>query len=177
MSDKPTWRFAPTGDGIEYIQDQSSAHFNDDPVPKLVREVLQNSLDANDTDLADPVLVIFKESFVDPNLIEATELKKHLTACSNRAKSENNANLRQSYNRALNVLKEKKIRCLQVVDSGTKGLISSNWDALVYQEGSVQKAGSAPGVPSELVRTRCSTSAICAPSFTLLAIWGGGAVE
>ena len=43
------------------------------------------------------------------------------------------------------MLQAKEIRCLRIVDSGTLGLIGKSWDALVFQEGSVQKSGDAPG--------------------------------
>ena len=141
MSDQPTWQFPPTNYGIEYIQDSSSAHFNNDPVPKLVREILQNSLDARDNDLTEPVSVNFRESFIDSELIGSAELKKHLMACLNQAKSDNRADLEQSYARALDALKRESIRCLQIVDAGTKGLVGPAWDALVCKEGSVQKLG------------------------------------
>ena len=39
----------------------------------------------------------------------------------------------------------KQIRCLQIVDSGTLGLKGRTWNALVFQEGSVEKPGNAPG--------------------------------
>ena len=45
----PTWRFPPRNGGIDFVTDPSSAHFSDAPITKLVRELLQNSLDAKDT--------------------------------------------------------------------------------------------------------------------------------
>ena len=37
--------------GIDYVSDPSSAHFSDAPIPKLVRELIQNSLDAKEDGL------------------------------------------------------------------------------------------------------------------------------
>ena len=88
MNEQPTWHFPPRGWGLDVIQDLSNAHFRDAPIPKLVREVIQNSLDANDTNLAGPVEVEISECTVDPELIGARQLKLHLEACLNRAKTE-----------------------------------------------------------------------------------------
>ena len=145
MSDKPTWHFPPRGWGLDVIQDSSSTHFRDDPIPKLVREVLQNSLDANDRDLVGPVEVEIAESYVDGQTIDAEELKNHLDSCLERAKDEDRKNVQAFYVRALQALQSEEIRCLQIVDTGTLGLVGRSWDALVFQEGSVQKSGAAPG--------------------------------
>ena len=131
--------------GLDVIQDSSSTHFRDDPIPKLVREVLQNSLDANDRDLVGPVEVEIAESYVDGRTIGAEELKNHLDSCLERAKEEDRKNVQAFYVRSLQALQAEEIRCLQIVDAGTLGLVGRSWDALVFQEGSVQKSGAAPG--------------------------------
>ena len=145
MNEQPTWHFPPRGWGLDVIQDLSNAHFRDAPIPKLVREVIQNSLDANDTNLAGPVEVAISECTVAPELIGARQLKLHLEACLNRAKTEERPRVQKLYEQAVSALKAKQISCLKMVDSGTLGLPGSNWDALVLQEGSVQKPGEAPG--------------------------------
>ena len=145
MTDRPSWHFPPRGWGLDVIQDSSSTHFRDDPIPKLVREVLQNSLDANDRDLVGPVEVEIAEVYVDGGAIGANELKSHLESCLERAKDEDRKNVQYFYDKALQALEPEEIRCLQIVDSGTLGLIGRSWDALVFQEGSVQKSGAAPG--------------------------------
>lgn len=145
MSNQPTWQFSPRGIGVEVIQDSASAHFRDDPIRKLVREALQNSLDAKEPGLASPVEVSIGETQVDADLIGAAELRRHLTACRNRAKEANHPKVQAVYDRALQTLSTEQIRCLQIVDSGTRGLKGDSWDALVTQEGSVFKEGDAPG--------------------------------
>ena len=145
MSNKPSWQFPPRNGGIEFIQDPSSAYFSDDPLPKLVREVVQNSLDAKEPGLTNPVEVGFTETGVEANLIGTAELKEHLMACLDRAKDDKRPNAQADYERALKTLGSNRIRCLQIVDSGTTGLKGSTWDSLVFQEGSVQKSGDAPG--------------------------------
>ena len=71
---------------MDVIQDSSSTHFRDDPIPKFVRAILQNSLDANERDLDSPVEVEITERPVDPKIIGAGELQKHLESCLDRAK-------------------------------------------------------------------------------------------
>ena len=145
MTDLPTWHFPPRGWGLDVIQDLSNAHFRDAPIPKLVREVLQNSLDANDTNLAGPVDVEITECAVDAELIGRDQLKRHIEECLSRTNREKRARVRSLYEQAMRTLEAQSISCLKMVDSGTLGLQGSSWDALVLQEGSVQKPGEAPG--------------------------------
>ena len=145
MASEAFWQFPPRNGGIKFIQDPSSAYFSDDPLPKLVREVVQNSLDAKESGLNTPVEVVFTETYVEADDIGGADLKCHLKACQDQAKEEKRPNVLKHYTRALKTLNVKKIRCLQIVDSGTTGLEGKNWDALVIEEGSVQKSGDAPG--------------------------------
>ena len=145
MSSKPQWQFPKRNGGIEFIQDPSSAYFSDDPLPKLVREVVQNSLDAKQPGLNKPVTVLFTESQLAPDMIGGSGLKKHLLACRHRAREDNLPSVQRHYQRALKALDQKRIRCLQIIDSGTTGLEGAHWNALVSQEGSVRKLGDAPG--------------------------------
>ena len=74
--------------------------FRDDPIPKLVRAILQNPLAANDRDLDGPVEVEITERPVDPKIIGTGELQKHLESCLDRAKGENRRNVRSFYERS-----------------------------------------------------------------------------
>ena len=146
MSTKPKWQFPPRNGGIDFVRDPSSPHFSDDPIPKLVREIIQNSLDARESGISDPVVVKFEDTEVEPELIGASQLDEHLTACLDRAKSERMPqDVRKVYEKARNALKRKRIRCLRITDSGTTGLSDSNWDALVTREGDVQKSSVGAG--------------------------------
>ncbi|MCY4436273.1 MAG: hypothetical protein OXE05_02935 [Chloroflexi bacterium] len=142
MNRKATWQFPPNNGGSDVVQDPSSPYFSDAPVPKLVREVIQNSLDAQKRP---PVEVTFAETRISGDLIDTTGLKKHLTACLDRTKREDRTRVRKVYERALKALKSKQIQCLQIVDSGTTGLEGEYWDELVNREGGVKKSGGAPG--------------------------------
>ncbi len=141
------WQFPPRNGGIDFVQDPSSAHFSDAPMPKLVREVIQNSLDARENGIYEPVVVKFRSTQINRQLIGATQLYKHLTACLDRAKAENHpASLIRFYENACKTLRAKKVLCLSITDSRTTGLSDSRWNALVVQEGAVQKSsGGAPG--------------------------------
>ena len=147
MSTKPKWQFPPRNGGIDFVQDPSSTHFSDDPIPKLVREIIQNSLDARESGISDPVVVKFADTEVKRELIGASQLCKHLNACLERAKREKMPpGIRKVYENARNALKIPRIRCLRITDSGTTGLSDSKWDALVVREGDVRKSNAgAPG--------------------------------
>ena len=147
MSTNAKWQFPPRNGGIDVVQDSSSAHFSDDPIPKLVREIIQNSLDARESGISDPVVVKFADTEVERELIGASQLCKHLNACLERAKREKMPpGIRKVYENARNALKIPRIRCLRITDSGTTGLSDSKWDALVVREGDVRKSNAgAPG--------------------------------
>ena len=147
VAGKRMWHFPPRSGGIDFVQDPSSAHFSDDPLPKMVREVIQNSLDAKQSGRdGDPIVVTFTDTEVERDLIGATQLYKHLTACRNRAKDYCHSSVIDLYQHAQDTLKARRIRCLRIIDSTTTGLSGTKWQALVVQEGAVQKSSEgAPG--------------------------------
>ena len=56
------WQFPPNQEGAEYgFGDAASAHFRADPMALLVRETIQNAMDAKLDGLAEPVHVAFNE--------------------------------------------------------------------------------------------------------------------
>ena len=127
------------------MQDSSSSHFNEAPIPNLVREVIQNSLDAKYDGLEEPVRVAFTEIYISKSLIGGSELEKHICACRDRAEAENRSAIAESYQKALDILDQSQIRCLKIQDTGTTGLKDKLWDSLVTQEGAVNKTGSIAG--------------------------------
>ena len=139
------WNFPNTNGGMDYVQDPSSAHFNEAPLRNLVREVIQNSLDAKYDGIDEPVTVGFTEIYIKKSSIGGAELEKHVQACFDRAEKEHRGAIASSYRRALDALSKPKIRCLKIHDTGTTGLKGNLWDSLVTQEGSVNKIGSTPG--------------------------------
>ena len=142
---KYQWHFPPRNQGVEVINEPSSAFFKDNPIVKLVREVIQNSLDAHEPGIHEPVSVAFTDTEVERSIIGASQLYRHLSSCLNRAKTESEA-LQDHYAGAVETLKNPHIRCLRITDTNTTGLKGKRWDALVTQEGSVQKSDTgAPG--------------------------------
>ena len=138
------WRFPARNGGIDFVNDPSSAHFSNAPIPKLVRELLQNSLDARDNGFTGGVTVTFSETSVKGRLLAATELQRHLKSCFDRAIADHRTDTAVVYERALKVIKKRSIPCLKVQDTGTTGLKNAQWNALVVQEGAVSKGNGAP---------------------------------
>ena len=139
------WNFPKTNGGMDYVQDPSSSHFNEAPIPNLVREVIQNSLDARYDGLAEPVRVEFTEIFIKKAVIGGCELERHIRACRDRAEADNRTAIAESYLKALATLDQPEIRCLKILDTGTTGLKDGSWESLVTQEGAVNKTGSIAG--------------------------------
>ena len=144
-NNNPRWHFPPRNGGIDFVHDPSAAFFNDNPIPKLVREIIQNSLDARESGIAEPVSVNFSDTQVDRSLIGASQLYKHLTSCLGRAQGRSKS-IREMYELAVKTLKSSHVRCLRITDINTTGLIGDRWDALVTEEGGVRKSDmGAPG--------------------------------
>ena len=140
----PTWVFPPRNGGIDYVNDPSGPHFSDAPIAKLVRELIQNALDAKHDGFAGPVTVTFSETSVKRGLIGGAVLQHHLQSCLHRI-SGDRPDRADVYTNALSVIKRRDIPCLKVQDAGTVGLNDARWKALVLQEGAVSKGGGAPG--------------------------------
>lgn len=145
MSKRPRWHFSPIGSGPEYVAEPSSAYFSDSPIPKLVREVIQNSLDAKDRAFDDPVTVKFSEIQVQRKRIDGAALADHLKSCLARAHELGRPGPIDAYHNALKTAGRARIRCLKIQDAGATGLIGPHWDALVRQEGAVNKADASAG--------------------------------
>ena len=141
------WSFPPLNGGSEVIDNASAAFFKDNPIPKLVREVIQNSLDARESGIYEPVCVTFADIQVERHLLGASQLYKHLTSCLNRVIAEDRQeSLKELYQGAVNTLRNSHIRCLRITDTNTTGLQGKRWDALVIEEGGVLKSDTgAPG--------------------------------
>ena len=139
------WNFPNTNGGMNYVQDPSSSHFNEAPIPNLVREVIQNSLDARYDGLAEPVRVEFAEIHIKKAVIGVDELERHIRACRDKAEAEGRTAIAETYQKALDSLDQPKIRCLKIQDTGTTGLRDDSWDSLVTQEGAVRKLDSMAG--------------------------------
>lgn len=133
------WHFAPTGGGI--IQGYNNAgaeHFKQDPIGKLVRETIQNSLDAHEDGL-EAVIVEIKQSGIDREYIGADELKLHLQRALERTCETGQVEGQEDYRKALTVIEGQTIPCLSIIDRNTTGLQGRKWRSLIYEEGTPEK--------------------------------------
>lgn len=145
LEEKSVWRFPPLSGGVDVVNDPSRAYFGDSPVPKLVREVIQNSMDAKDYAFDEPVVVRFSEMEIERDVIGGVQLSEHVKSCLMRAERDDFKDLALSYRRALEACERERVRCLRVQDTGTVGLSGFHWSALVRQEGRVNKETAAAG--------------------------------
>lgn len=141
-----TWQFPLNQEGAEYgFGDAASAHFRADPMGHLVREMIQNAMDAKVDGLAEPVHITFSETEISTSAIGGDSLRPHIESCLLLAKEKRRTEAASAYTNALEILGQPTISCLCVIDSGTTGLVDDNWSALVMQEGIVHKTRPASG--------------------------------
>ena len=134
MNNEPTWRFAPTGGGAETGNITGQTTFASDPIAKAVRELLQNSVDANEPGVS-PVRVDFELINIPREQIGAGPLSRHLEQCRRELAAESDP-AADEFIKALNVLKSPMIPALAVTDEGTTGLREEQWHNLIFREGS-----------------------------------------
>ena len=140
------WDFPPNQNGAQYgFRDAAASHFKADPISYLVRETIQNSLDAKVQDLYEPVLVRFESVEIPTTIVGSESLHPHITACLALAEQKQDSGALRAYSKASEMLSQPTVPCLSIIDSGTTGLVDESWDALVMQEGIVHKTTAAPG--------------------------------
>ena len=100
MNDNPSWHFPHRAWGLDVIKASSSTHFRDDPIPKLVRAILQNSLNANDRDLDGPVEVEITERPVDPKNNRRRGTAETSGIMPGQGQGENRRNVQSFYERS-----------------------------------------------------------------------------
>ena len=133
------WHFPPRSGGQTYLDDPIAAHFADAPLDKMVREVIQNSLDAGNAAEMPHVEVAFCQTAVDRAWIDADGLAAHLETAYQRAQTGGKEKIRRAYRRGLDILQRETLPCLAIVDCGTTGLTERKWDYLVETDGGVAK--------------------------------------
>ncbi len=140
---KLKWHFPPTCGGISHgFKSGDEEHFRDNAWDHIIRELIQNSLDAVNLPQDELVKIEISEMSIPASVIGAKELSGHMKSVLELTKDEND---NAFYKNALELLKQSKIRTLAVIDSNTTGLVDEKWDALVYTEGIPNKSGGAPG--------------------------------
>ncbi len=150
---KGSWR-APVNDSGELVgyNDLARVSFGIRTVHYLVRETIQNSLDARREDAEGAVLVSFQSFDIPRERFPGREdFQNILERCflSNREDKK----CREAFERAADVLKAERIAVLRISDFRTRGLEGalagekgSLWSGLVKEQGfSVQKEENAGG--------------------------------
>ncbi len=142
---EPTWRFASTGGGAEYGKSPGQQFFANDAVTKMVREILQNSLDHPDPGI-DTVEVTFRLADISPDEVMVEGLKSHIESSLVEVTRDRDSDAIKHYEKMLEAIKRPTITCLGIIDTGTTGLQGSNWRNLIIREGaSTNSDGQAKG--------------------------------
>ena len=145
------WRFVSNQNStIVGINDAGIETFSADIQRSLIREVIQNSLDAALPN-HEPVKVEFKAFFIDqPDFPDIKNFKEAIRKC--RISSQDGPDAKKFFNYASAFLKRDKLRILRISDYNTTGLTGSDtckkgsvWSRLVKESGSSNKDNSSGG--------------------------------
>ena len=82
-----SWRFAPTRGGAEHSSNAAQHHFAADAYSKMVREILQNSLDHPEPGLGQ-VEVTFEIIDLPTGAVKGHELVPHIRSATNEVQDE-----------------------------------------------------------------------------------------
>ena len=135
-----TWAFSANDAGEPEGNNPSIAQFSENRRESLIRESIQNSLDAG-KDEGKPVVVRFAPTEAAPAEIGADSLSAALRNCLNGL-SEEEEERRRDFEAGLHILGSPPIKSLRIVDSNTTGaededraLGASGWQALTKGTG------------------------------------------
>jgi len=147
------WQFPVNGGGLAAgFNDSSIDHFKGHRLSSLVREVIQNSIDARKSS-SEPVVVDFQFGELSAeSLPELTSLVEHFKCAQQTAELQGSEQAIDFYNDAIAVVEQKRIPFLSIHDSNTTGLTGplegphGAWYALTKGSGLTQnKAGASLG--------------------------------
>lgn len=145
------WQFPLNNDGsAQGFSDGAIDTFSGKRLSSLIREVIQNSLDAVDESKQEPVTVEFALNYVEKKSLEdLLELKAHLSECAKQAKRQNVPVAEDFFQNAVKCIDKKdKVPILTISDSNTTGLTGPTnddygaWFALIKGTGITQKSSS-----------------------------------
>ena len=131
---KPLWRFAPTSGGYEQANSAGQFHFADNAYTKMVREVIQNSLD-NPQEGLGPVTVTFELINLSPQDLFHDTLLPSIRAVYQELQDSTDREAKTRYANMENLLTSPRIPTLAIIDSNTTGLRPNNWQNLIFREG------------------------------------------
>ena len=152
-SKKHCWHFPNNGGGLAAgFNDSSMDTFKGHRLSALVREIIQNSLDARE-DKDNPVIVNFQITSVNSeDLPEVNDLLTHLEKAKLTAEIQDDELARDFYLNANVIASQKEVQFLAIHDSNTTGLTGplegpkGAWFALTKGSGLTQKrSGSSLG--------------------------------
>jgi hypothetical protein len=144
---KAKWCFPDNGGGLAAgFNDSGIDTFKGHRLSSLVREIVQNSLDAG-LIKTEPVTVAFNLVSLDKSDVpEVSQLEEHLALAKSTAKQQNLTPAVDFYDRGIDLIKEKnKVNFLCIHDSNTTGLTgpitgpTGPWFALTKGSGLSQK--------------------------------------
>ena len=147
MANVLKWQFPPTFGGIERgFNDSGKEFFTAGIIEHVVREIIQNSLDAKDARYGSKSVVIRMNKIeLKRDVINASKLMEHVSKALKSTECKNSKKGVKFYKAALEMLKKPKIPVLAVIDENTTGLDDPRWDSLVYEEGTTSKNDEAAG--------------------------------
>ena len=145
------WHFPPNGGGLgDGYNDSGIATFAGNRLRSLARETIQNSLDAAQSNLQEPVHVSFELIELNRDQEIGRQELQLATQASLEASVEDPEEHRQALSSAMELLKKPKLTFLRISDRNTTGLRGSNWLALVKMRGASRKdnlgAGGSHGI-------------------------------
>lgn len=133
------------------FNDSSIDHFKGHRLSSLVREVIQNSIDAREN-IAEPVIVDFQfEGIPADSLPEVVGLIENFEGARTTAKIQKSDQAIEFYDEAIRTVNQKQIQFLFIHDSNTTGLTgplegpNGAWYALTKGSGLTQKPGPSLG--------------------------------
>lgn len=151
MAAKPTWQFPRNeADQIEGPIDSGIEHFTGNRDENVIRESIQNSLDARlDDKASSPVRVEFSIASLPSADIGSSQLDVALRAAANSSHNDNE-DYKEQFLKAARMLRRignGSLPCLRIVDSNTSGASDdtrpngapSKWAALTKGTGSSAK--------------------------------------
>lgn len=146
------WRFLSNQNStIVGINDAGIETFTANMNKSLVREIIQNSLDAVIDGCTDPVEVEFVQfDILRESIPDVDELQRAINKC--KKSNQNEPDAYKFFLNAENILSQPKIRVLRISDHKTKGLEGTDtcekgtsWSRLVKESGSSNKGQGSGG--------------------------------
>ena len=156
MTKKIGWRFPPLSGGTRqgYTDNGIEVFKGEDLINNLAREICQNSLDAHDEEIKQPVKVTFELRDFQKNKYKVfTEYDNCIKGCRKYWENDMDARLARFLSCAESMLSQERIPVLVASDYNTNGLtgnhscaVKSSWEALTASDGvSVKDARNSAG--------------------------------